>query len=457
MLALALGAGCALSAAFVAPTWSYVALANYVWMVALLARVERQGAVLLSPWMVVLGSTMLALVGIEHGFPMFELALGGTPGFWSNALNIYTAVFLIAFVPVFRMIAGADRHRSGPLTMLYERFADATTLLVLAAIAVIALAMIRRGLISGFPLIEGSDRFAFRRFAADKVTLYALNFKFALAFAMGVVTFCLPTRPFLRATTIVAFTLLMALYFLFGDKFFTQIVAIMGFVAPALYTRRRAGSAARTPAVLAIAAVALASVSAVTWYIYSDGGRQTPAATIERLGGRIVGQGELWYLQARIGAPLLAWDNQLVDNTVAALAVKNVDLFAVEKSIGPSYFSNRYAPDYLRASLHRNAGRVTYTAALAPVGLAAFGWIGLAVLMAICGAIMALVSAYLAYAIRSKSVLSALFSAYVFTLVMGGLGQAAPWNFMSLFALKWLAVIALVELVLALVGRSQVR
>ena len=281
-----------------------------------------------------------------------------------------------------------------------------------------------------------------------------LNLKFVILVALGLVTFRLPAWLPWRVAAGIVGSLLLAVYFLFGDKFFTQIVAASGFVSPFLYIHHR--KVRRYLGLfLAASAIVLGVASTMTYYIYSNKGAMAPEATMDRLSGRIVGQGELWFLQARIGAPLIAWDGEFVARNIAALRVQNIDLYAVQQSLGPNYFSNQYAPNNIRLSIANNAGTATYTAALEPLGLAIFGWIGLGVLLVACGGLMALVSVYFAFGIASRSILSTLFAAFLSTEVRAALTQGTPWVFLGVTAMKWLSVILFIELIIYAIGKAQ--
>lgn len=436
------------------PGWSLVALANYGWLCALVFRIEPRGAVLFMPQVFNGASCLVALIMIEFGGEMFELGLVGRPGPWSSALVLSDLMLCIGFVTTFRVLVHAlDRRGGYALSPLLDRYANTMAIMLLALSAMIALALIVRGLQYGFPLLAGIDRFSFRRFAADKVTLYALNLKFVIGYALGFVAFALPAARWLRIGAMIGFAAMMALYFLFGDKFFTQLGFLSAFGAPYLY-RHHSKVARRIWLYAVIAAVALAGVMTMTTYIYSKGFSETQAATIKRLSGRMVGQGELWFLQASVGAPLVDWNAPLLERYAQSFTVKATDLFAAQNSLGAHYFSNRYAPDYLRSSLHRNAGSVTYTEVAEPMGLVLFGWLGLGVMMAVVGAVVGLACAYMAYAIENRSLPSCLFAAYVLNQLQASIVQAAPWVVGSVYSLRWLVVILIIELGLLLLGRG---
>jgi len=237
------------------------------------------------------------------------------------------------------------------------------------------------------------------------------------------------------------------------DKFFTQLAALSAFLSPYLYLNyHKVGRRIWTYGVAG--ALALSCVMMVTTYIYSKGFTETSAATTKRLSGRIVGQGELWFLQSGIGGPALKWNAPLIDRYVESLSIKSVDLFALQNSLGPNYFSNGYAPDYLRASLQNNAGTVTYTAVTEAMGLVLFGWVGLALMMFCLGALLGLSSAYIAYAIENRLISSTIFAAYIYTQLRISIVQATPWVIISIYSIRWQALILIIELIVLALAQS---
>lgn len=439
---------------WVHPIWSLVAFANYIWLCTLLFRLEPRGAVLALPQLINNASCLVAMIMIEFGGEMFELGLAGRPGPWSSELNLCNLVFCAGVILAVRpLLALLDRRGSDTLSPVLDRFANLLAGIVLVLAGLIALALVVRGLQAGFPLLAGIDRFAFRRFNADKVTLYALNLKFVIGYALGFVAFVLPAARWLRLSAGIGFAAMMVLYFLFGDKFFTQLGALSAFAGPYLYHHhRQVGRRIGTYAVAGV--LALTAVMTVTTYIYSKGFTDTSAATTKRLSGRMVGQGELWFLQSSIGGPALDWNGPLIERYTESLGVKWVDLFAAQNSLGAHYFSNRYAPDYLRASLQRNAGSVTYTAVTEAMGLVLFGWAGLGAMMFVIGLLLGLSCAYIAYAIENRSIMSGLFAAYVYNQLRISIVQATPWVIGSIYSLRWLGLILAIELALLMLGRG---
>ena len=442
------------SATFVHSAWSLMAAVNYLWLCTFLFRLEPRGTVLILPQLINMASSMAAMIMIEYRAEMFELALVGRPGPWSSELNLCDLLFCGGAITAIRpLLAFIDRRKRDHLTPVLDRHADLLGSLIVGLIGLIALAMIFRGLQSGFPLLTGTDRFEFRRFSADKITLYGLNFKFAISYALGFVSFVIPASRWLRLSASAVFAALLIIAFLFGDKFFIQLASLSAFATPYLYCNyQKIGR--RIIRYGAAAMLALAAMMAVTTFIYSNGFTETSAATTKRLSGRMVGQGELWFLQSSIGGPLLTWNDAVIDRYQSSFAVKSVDLFAVQSSIGPHYFSNRYAPNYLRASLQKKAGSVTYTAVTEAMGLVLFGWIGLGIMMFALGALLGLACGYIAYAITTRSVISGVFAAYIYMQLRNSIIQAAPWMLAGFYSVRWLGLFLAIELVMVVAAKA---
>lgn len=433
---------------WLSPNWALIAFANFTWMITLLFRIDARVTVLALPQIVNNVSTMVALILIERGGEMFELGLVGRPGPWSNALNLYHLAFYIGLLATAKPLLNTRwLNSSTGLTPIYDRYARPIAICTLGICLGIGAILTFRGLQSGFPLLQGTDRFAFRRFSADKVTLYALNLKFVLAYTLGALAFIMPLDRSYKVASFVIFFIFILLFFLFGDKFFTQLSAVSAFFAPYFFKNylliRR-----RIPLYLTFAIAALIPVTGVTIFIYSNGFRETPTATSKRLTDRMVGQGELWFVQSTIGAPILQWNSRLIQNFQNSLTIKSVDLFANKNSLGANYFSNRYAPDYLRRSLGNNAGSVTYTEVTAAMAIVLFGWLGGIIMMAVLGAIFGLACWYLASAIQRRSMMSVFFSAYIYMQLRISIIQAAPWVIASIFSIRWISLIAAIEIVL---------
>ena len=441
-----------LSTTFVTPLWSWVSLLQFLWLCLLCFRCEPQGFALFLPIVISRASVVVALIAIEYQARLPELGITGTAGPFTASYVVVTAVLFGSYLAVFNGARTAFlTGRPGVLTLAFDRYATPVSAAVLAAAIGATLWLLAVGSMRGFPLLVNMDRFVFRRLFADNLTLNILNCKALVASALGLVVFCLPVAARWKRSAALAFLVFVAVNFLFGDKFFIILMTASCFFAPYLYfhhrtVRQRLGRA------VAIGTLMMAPILGVTWFIYSDQGRMSADATSQRLAERFAAQGELWYLQSRVGAPLTQWNEPFVAGNLEAMTIKQVDLFALRNGVGPAYFMNRYSPDKLRGAIGRNAGAVTYTMALEPLLLANFGWLGLVLGLVLCGGLFALGSLYIAYAIERRLILSVVFSGYIMVLMRSFSTQGGPWVIASVFTLKWLSVVLAIELGLLLLA-----
>ncbi|WP_288487454.1 DUF6418 domain-containing protein [uncultured Novosphingobium sp.] len=445
-----------LSSTIISPHWAWAAMLEFAWLCILCFRIEPKGFALLLPIIVITrASVVVALTSIEYGVRLPELALVGEAGPYTSSYVCIAAILFASSLAGFRFLMNhLHVSRTSALTPVFDRFARPISLCVIALGGLAVLWLLGLGLVRGFPLLLNMDRFLFRRVFADPLTLNILNCKSIVACALGLVSFALPVSRILKTWSNAVFTIFVAVNFFYGDKFFIMISTASSFFSPYLYLQYKY-ILKRLPYLVAISLLVLLPVSGITWFIYSDQGRATVEATSQKLTERFAAQGELWYLQAKIGAPVVDWRDDIVAKNIEALSVKQVDLFALRNGIGPAYFMNRYAPSKFRAAQMRGGGLITYTMALEPLALVMFGWFGLVLTLIVSGFLFAAGACYLAYAIERRLMPSMIFAGYLIVMLKSYSAQGAPWVVVSIFTLKWLSVVLVIEMVLSFVGFFQ--
>jgi hypothetical protein len=444
-----------LSATLVSAAWSWLALVQFFWLCLYCFRLEPQGFSIILPIVITRASGVVALVAIEHGARLPEIGLSGTAGPHTTSYVFFIAILFASYLAAFGTLRRLlPISKSNRLTEIFDRYAVPVSIIVITIAAGATLWLFAIGASRGFPLLVNMDRFVFRRVYADNLTLNILNCKSLLAGALGLVTFCMPVQQTLKRFSTLSCLVFIFVNFLFGDKFFIILSTAACFFTPYLYLNYRTVTK-RFGLVVVISGLLMLPVMGVTWFIYSDQGRASAEATTQRLTERFAAQGQLWYLQNRIGAPSDKWDSEFIDKNYEAMSVKKVDLFALQNGLGPAYFMNLYSPAKIRAAQGRNAGSVTYTMALEPLLLAKFGWSGLCVGLIACGFLLAFGALYVAYAIERRLILSMVFSGYLMLLLRSLLTQGTPWVVASVFTLKWLSIVVGIELSLMLLALSQ--
>jgi hypothetical protein len=437
-----------LAQTFVSPYWSLIAGALYVWVVLLEFRSFPVVTAVILPLIVSRFSILFALAFIEFGAPIPELGMVGDAGDYTARFVAYsTFYFLVIGLVATLMMRGLGKISPTPLDALLARYRNHISVGILLLVAFLVVALILNGLTRGFPLLQGIDRLEFRRYSTNAVTLYALNYKYPIMFLLGMVAFRLEVSRRMRGRAIIAAAVLFFIYFLFGDKFFIQLKGLCGFFVPYLVFNHQDLRKRLVPTVI-VASVAMALVFGVTWNIYSRNGKLSVHETQTLLAGRIVGQGQLWFVQNKVGAPAFDWNSSLVSDNIASLTVKPdiLQSWILTHSVGTAYFSNHYTPPKVRRALRNRDGSVGFNAAQDALGMAAFGWAGMLVYLAVGAVLTGGVVTYAVFAVRKRSAMSALFCAIIFLELDNALVQAAPWSIFNVYVFRWIVVMFAIEI-----------
>lgn len=452
-LAALLAVNWLLAASMPSVLFSFTALLLFGGLLLLVGRISASGLILLLPLVITRGATLVSLMVIEAGAYMPEVNRLGTPGDASASFVAVTAIFFLVFALVFR--------RWERWFVAYARsplLDDLVALLgwpVVALCAALGALAVLHGLQGGFPLLAGVDRFLYRREYSSGIILILLDNKFLFAAMLGAIAFAPRYRPLLKTAAIVTFLGLTGLYFLFGDKFFTILAEVAFFAMPLLLARqgRLAGTMLRLA--LPVAALLCAALSA-TLYIYSGYGRLPLDRTVTLVGERIAGQGELWFVASRDARRVTHWDAHLVARNLDTLGDVSPPASAFANGVETYYFIQRYAPAKLAASFRKNQGWVQLTMGTEAMALVMFGYVGVGIVMALLGVLVALAALYLRRAFASRFPLSLFFAVWTFLQVYFSAQQASLWSIAAPGQIKRLLLFATIEIVLLAVNRAQI-
>lgn len=442
-----------LAATLVSPLFSWTSLLLFGWLLLLVGRISSAALILLLPLVITRAATQLSLLVIEAGAYMPEVNRLGAPGDASASFVAFTALFFVIAALVIRRFEGVflAYTRSPLVDGVVALLGWPVVLLCMALGALVFL----HGMEGGFPLIEGVDRFLYRREYSSGLTLILLDNKFLFAAMLGAVAFAPRYQPLLKTAAILTFLGLTALYFLFGDKFFTILGEVAFFVMPLLLARQ--GDLAPTMARLALPVGALLCMaSGATLYIYSGYGRLPLDRSLTLIGERVAGQGELWFVANRDARRVINWDAHLIDRNVDTLGDKSPAAAAFANGVETYYFIQRYAPAKLAASFRKNQGWVQLTMGTEAMALVVFGYAGVFVVMAVLGILVALAALYLLRAFASGFPLSLFFAVWTFLQVYFAAQQASLWSVAAPGQINRLLLFVTIELVLLAVNRGQI-
>ncbi|MEG3166177.1 DUF6418 domain-containing protein [Sphingomonas sp. PB2P19] len=433
--------------------FSWTSLGLFGWLLLLVGRISPAGLILLLPLVITRGATLLSLMFIEAGAYMPEVNRLGAAGDASASFVAFTAVFFLVYAYVFRTFERPFlAFVRSPLIDNLVALLGWPVVLICMALGAIAFS---QGAQSGFPLLQGVDRFLYRREFGSPLVLMLLDQKFLVAAILGSVAFAPRHAPLLKTAAIMTLAGLTGLYFLFGDKFFTILTQLSFFVIPLLL--QRLGQLKRTILRLAPLAVAMLCGSlGATLYIYSGYGRLPVDRTITLVGERIAGQGELWFVASRDARQVTNWDDTLVQRYNEALSGEEPSETASAKGIETYYFIHRYSPSKLAASFQKSQGWVQLTMGFEAMILVMFGYVGVAVAMALAGALVALLSLYLRRTFASGFPVSLYFSVWAYLQVYITVQQARFWSIGAPGQLKRMLLFATFELVLLAINRGQI-
>ncbi|WP_242098482.1 DUF6418 domain-containing protein [Sphingomonas sp. CROZ-RG-20F-R02-07] len=452
-MATAMAVNWYLAAALASSLFSLTSLLLFGWLLLVVARLSTAGFILLIPVVLTRAATLISLSVIEAGAYMPEVNRLGEAGDASASFVVYTAIFFLTFAIAFRPFE--DKATAFARSPLLDRLVAAIGWpVVLACMACGALAFLY-GLRGGFPLIQGVDRFLYRREYSSGLVLALLDNKFLFAAVLGAIAFAPRHAPLLKTSAKLTFAGLTALYFLFGDKFFTILAEVAFFVMPLLLQRR--ATLGRTLMRIAPLGLALMCGSlAATLYIYSGYGRLPLDRTAMLVGERIAGQGELWFVATQDDRRPTNWDAHLVQRYIAVLDDKSPPASAFANGVETYYFIQHYSPAKLAASFRKNQGWVQLTMGTEAMALVMFGYWGAAVVMALLGAIMGFAALYLFRAFASAFPLTLLFAVWTYLQVYFAVQQASLWSVAAPGQIKRLLMFLTLEMILLAVNRAQI-
>ena len=433
--------------------FSYTSLLLFVWLGLLMVRIHPRATVLALPLLITRAATLVSLICIEAGSPMPEIGRVGVAGDASASFTAFTALFFLSYGLMFA--AGERAVMSSVTSPLLARLVAISRWPVIGLCAVLCVLALVQGLRTGFPVFEHVDRFYYRRYYGQGLIVNLLDFKFLLGALLGAVAFG-PSAPRLASLAAIFVQLaLLGTFFLFGDKFFTMLTMMAYFLTPYLLTHQ--------PLLRTlirgwlVAAVLLAAAFGATLFIYCDYGNAPLETGMTKLGSRIAGQGELWFVATQDNRQWAAYDSRLVRDYTASLTGPDPAAQDFATGVETFFFINRYTPQPLRRSFHRNQGWVQLTMGGEAMALAGFGYVGVEILMVLGGALAALPALYLRRAFASQFPLSVALGLYMSLQVYTALQQAALWPVLSIGSLRRFLLIFVFELLLFGLNRMQTR
>lgn len=406
------------------PIFSYTSLALFGWATLFLIRVAPRAAILALPFVITRAATLVSLVFIEGGAFMPEVGRAGAAGDASASLAAFTCLFYAVYGLVF--CAGEGTALSLVTSPLLARLSALLRWPVVVGCGLLFLIALAHGAQTGFPVFQHVDRFFYRRFYSGGLVLELLDDKFLFGALLGAIAFSPASGALLRASAIAVQVGLTGLFFLFGDKFFTLLTMLTFFFIPYLLQREAVLLKVLAKGWL-VAVLLLAAAFAATLFIYSDYGDAPLSTGMTKLGDRIAGQGELWFVASQDDRRLTAYDDHVVQAYRRSLNAPDPAASDFETGVETFYFINRYMPQPLRSSFLQSQGWVQLVMGSEAMALAGFGYLGVVLFMTAAGTVAALAALYLRRAFASGFAPSIAMAILISLQVYITLNQAALW------------------------------
>lgn len=412
------------------PAWTVVGMFAYMVVAAKLMSHLRGDGLLVAPFVLLHVAAMVSLAAIESGAVMKELGLHGEPSHGGVSFAWVGLWFIATSTGAAR---AAMRRWAAPSPERVVRLSGPMAYLSAAIVGALVAYLLLRGVVTGFPLLSGADRFAYRA-AADVIVINALTLKYVIAGFMGAGAALAADRR-CRLTHQLVFVAYLGVTFLFADKFFNILIAAIVFAAPAFMLGAHAGGRAWLR-LLPAASLAIASVLAVTVYIYSGGGALSAAQTAERLLGRAAGQGQLWHVAVQSHGGWARFDGHEASKTLGSLTANPAATYALRERMGPFYFIEKHAPSAMHRSFFSNSGWVTPTMVSEAYALVMFGYVGVGIVMGAMGAVLGALIAFFRWRLLSGNPFMVLLPAAMFTQFIYGYAQGTLYSLIGLSTLK---------------------
>jgi hypothetical protein len=433
---------------------SMIATALYIVIVLIIFACYPIEICCLSPFLIVHLSALVSLNMIEFGGYMAELHQFGHASTATASYTLYALIFLLISTITAHRIGTRwkwlpdEGMPSSAAAGSHPVFSLMLPLVWLGAVSYLAI----RGLQTGFPLITGTDRLAFRRFDLDIVSLNLLLLKFVIGSAVGVGA-AFANHLFAKVCYSGLFVAYLFISFLYGDKFFVMIGYTLFFLMP--FSIRRPSTIVTTLARLAPVGIIVLTVSSiVTLFVYSEYGRLKAGATLERLEDRVASQGAVWFAAVDSSPAWIDFDTAIISDNLASLVARSPGDYVFEHRLAAFYFVERYYPQKLyRSSIH-NGGSVTPTIIFEAYGLVIFGYLGLVIETLLAGLLVGIVVAYFHRAMSRGDPFAVLLPAYLMTGCFYLMIQATLFSIFSVSVLKAYAALLAVQLIVSTATRG---
>lgn len=442
LLFIALASNVVISAVFPNLYSSFASTVLYILVLSRVFKVSPTGFLFFSPVIFVHFAGLVSLNAIESGAYMKEMGRSGFPSAAGASFAFVISVFIGMATKVF--VAGAKPSSRKILKLNIESHAFIGTWAAPLTVILFIAWLLFKGTLTGFPLLDGFDRFDYRRLYGDPLTLNILNLKIVIASFLGVsAASCATAIGKSRHHFVFAAYILIS--FLFGDKFFIIISASLYYVAIQLAFRPEVLTQQAKRFFLPAAGALLVGVS-MTVYIYSGLGTYSAAKTLALLFERFASQGQLWFISLNENFRWIGFDAVAVRENVMSLIANPHQDYVFEKRLSAFHFVEQYAPGKMFLSFVKNQGYVAPAGVFEAYMLELLGFLGTLAMVALAGCMLGKIAGFLRSAVSTGNPFAILLPAYMIVQFYYLIVSGTPYNLLGLSAFKAYAAFSLLYL-----------
>jgi len=397
-------------------TWLFSGLAVIVFCFYILYLVKRWTIVLL-PMLGFVFIKMTELISgllIESGGYMTEVDIVGEVTGAYIRLPIYYVLFFFSVIWSYKKFS-AKKQEASPVSAPDPKY----LVLMLLFILLVVFSGAVSGVVSGFSLFEGSNRFSFRSHSGSSTLYFFLNNRFLTLVLLGSM-FAFYSDVKEKAACVFGAVVVVLLSILHGEQFTAMISLFLAFfIAPLIFLSAQGRDIGKIVFSVGLSGGFLATFSVLLAY------SQQGVDVLELVERRLVLQGQLWYVTDLHVDSLLGETGAFVRN-IPSFFHLNVDHFIdPQVPFGMRELMYVYATSNIYEIYIEN--NVTFTMGQMAMLLYWFGYIGMVFFILLTGVLFGMVILYLNRAISRLDVISILLASKIFVWFVFGFQQGEYW------------------------------
>lgn len=414
-----------------------VAVIVYALVILFFLRGSGPAALLLMPFAILKGSELISVVLIEFGAKMTEVGMTGRDIGASTGLLVHDILFFGGAMLVARRRKALLKATSGPVFSVTQSQIAFFIAAALCLIGVVA------GVLYGFSLFSGVDRFSFRVSSGNGLLGFFLSNRLVAIFIFGILAAA--DKKWMRHGACLGIVMLIVTNILHGEQLMSTVSLIVSFFCIRTITKGDDRGFIKNMMIVA----ALATLFGLMAFALSYASQKKDVLT--SVAARAVLQGQLWYavVEDRPDSNEMAYAS--ITRNIEALGAVSVDDYVNSwPPIGVRELMYKYSDTSLYNSYTENG--VTFTMGTSGYLYYLFGYWGSLIAEFMLGLFAGLGVTLIAAAMVRPGVVLWVVSAKLYALLVLGLQQGDFWY---LFGVRTIVTGLVLWLCVSLSGKGR--